>query len=172
MMREAFAQPMRFDLTLAAGILSTGLVAAAERDAIYPRLIGQLLVGTSGVEPGVAAEFSSTEPEHPWRLRPEIFISEDGRVGAGLSLSWRVVKDWITGNDELYVGPQAVFHISDDHGWEGSAQAIYSFPIVHSMPDHHFLQVIGAVGVVDDRKHADHHADFAGTIGVAYAYQF
>ncbi len=139
-------------------------------DELSPRLSAQLLVGTAGFEPGLAAEWRWRQSEGALSARPEIFVNDDGRIGGGASLGWRVDWSGMNTRHDLTIGPRIVFHNSDDDGWEASAMAIYAIPITSIQPERHFIQVIGAVGVLEDTD--DDDTDIAATMGAAYALRF
>jgi len=66
---------------LLCGALTTTLFAADESIRISP----QIMVGTAGVEIGVAGEFRLGMWE-PVNIRPEVFINDDADVGGGPSV--------------------------------------------------------------------------------------
>ncbi len=133
-------------------------------------LVPQLLLGTSDVEPGLAVEY---RPANESRLivRPEVFISEDGRLGAGGSLLWDFRGSTrLPDRQSLAFGPRVVYHNSDDHGWEIDALGVYGFDLGIDRPWRHSLEALAAVGAVHDRKHGD--SDLGVTVGGAYAFRF
>ncbi len=154
---------------------ATGFLSAMEnplRDPAYPRLVVQALVGTSGFEPGIAAEWRLRDQDIV--LRPEGFISEDGRVGGGASVNWNLRFFDLPDNQRLTVGPRVVYHNSDDSGWEADALAIWHLDLVPSQRGRHFLEVIGALGVLQNKEEGPDYndAEFGASIGVGYGYQF
>lgn len=155
-------------------LLATGAAASAA-DIIDARgdslsLVPQLLIGTSDVEPGLAVEY---RPATEARLivRPEVFISEDGRLGAGGSVLWDFRGSTrLPDRQSLAFGPRVVYHNSDDHGLEIDAMGVYGFDLGVDRPWRHSLEAIAAVGAVHDRKHDD--SDIGITVGGAYAFRF
>jgi len=137
---------------------------------VWPRLLAQIEVGTAGFEPGVAAEWTINRSAHAWRIRPEIFLSDDEEFGTGVSVSFAIPWSAIPDHHELFIGPRIAWHGGDDYGFEASAQATYTLPIVRGTPNRHFIQGIAALGVIDDRD--DDEIDLAATVGIAYGYQF
>lgn len=138
-----------------------------------PRGVAELLLGSAGFEGGVAAEIRGSGSEY-WQVRPEVFINEDSRVGAGVSLDWdlgRVVQ--LPHDQDLYVGPRVVYHNSNHDKWELGGTAIYSIPIFSGHPERNHLEIIGAAGYLEHRSNDGDHSDrFGGTLGLGYAYQF
>jgi hypothetical protein len=158
--------------------------AAAETEQQWPRLAGQILVGSAGFEPGVAGEWTF-KTDVPIRVRPELFISTHHDPGIGCSVTWAIAEGKLPNEQRLFIGPRLAYH-NDDHrhgnegrgrgdgdnedhfGWEASAFGYYEFPIVPSHPGHHYIEAIGGLGILE--KHDD--PEFGVTIGAAYAYQF
>jgi hypothetical protein len=155
--------PLAALVLLAAGACADG----AEQPGI-PRVIGQVLVGTSGLEPGVAAEWTIAG-EHPLRLRPELFIQDGDRPGIGGAVLWQLPMQ-LPAEHDLFLGPRFAFHNGEHHDdprAEIDAMGIYTFPIVPSQPGHHHIQVIVALGILDKDG-----AEFGVSAGAAYAYAF
>jgi hypothetical protein len=137
-----------------------------------PRIGAQVLAGTSGIEPGVFAE---------WRLhdaglqvRPEVFVNEDGKVGGGGAVAWELGFFNLPERNALALGPRVVFHNSDESGWELDLMAIWSFDLVPSQRGRHFLEVIGAVGVLEEEEEngSDEESVVGASIGIGYGFQF
>jgi hypothetical protein len=143
-------------------------------DSNYPRVGAEVLFGTSGFEPGITAAWRfHSGASTTMIVRPEVTISEDGRPGAALSVDWNLDFFNLPRNQTLAIGPRIAYHNSDDHGWEGSLFGLYSFDFMNDHPGHHFFEIIGAAGIVEDKSNDNDKATrFAGTIGVGYAYQF
>ena len=139
-------------------------------DIAVPRLVVQVLGGTSGIEPGIAAEWRFREERIV--VRPEVFLSEDQGVGGGLSVGW--TPNWFDLPDHhaITVGPRVVFHNSDDSGWEADAQAIYSFGFAGGPHRQHYFEVIGSVGVLEDTSEDNDKTTVGASIGVGYGFQF
>ncbi len=126
----------------------------------------QVLIGTSGFEPGAFGEFT-------WdtlRLRPELFLHDRDRPGAGVSVLWQLPLSLLDGHT-LHLGPRAAFHNgddSDDPRGELSAMAIYNLPIPPKQADtRHHVEIIAATGVVDEDG-----AELALSAGAGYVYRF
>jgi hypothetical protein len=137
-----------------------------------PRLIGEVTFGTAGFEPGVAAEWTfNAEPR--LMVRPEVLISQDGRPGVGVSLDWGLNFIGLPAGQDLTVGPRVIYHNADDWGWGADLLAIYSVDIVPSTPGHHYVEVLGTLGAIEDRRDSDNrNTRVAASIGLAYGYQF
>jgi hypothetical protein len=150
-------------------VLLAGAGAAAGADGINPpQLVGEVLVGTSGVEPGVAAEFR-LPIEHPLILRPELFLQDGDRPGIAFAVLWPIPFILPAGH-EFVIGPRVAYHNGDQydapHG-ELDAMAIYSFPIIPSQPGHHHIEIITALGILDDNG-----PTLGVSVGAGYAYSF
>ena len=147
-------------------------LAAVERahEITAPRLVGEVLVGSSGFEPGVAAEWRVGDPMCV--LRPEVFINSDARPGFGASVSWDLTFLNLPERQSLTFGPRVVFHNSDDSGWEADAMAIWHFDLIPSQRGRHFLEVIGTVGALQDRKDDKNDTIIGASGGIAYGFQF
>ncbi len=135
-----------------------------------PRLVGQVLVGTSGFEPGIAAEWRVSDPLCV--LRPEVFINEDARPGFGASVTWDLAFLNLPERQSITFGPRVVYHNSDDSGWEADAMAIWHFDLVTNHRGRHFLEVIGAVGALQDEKDGEEDTVIGASAGIAYGFQF
>jgi hypothetical protein len=167
-------------------ILIATTLSAVESAKEWPRLAGQVLVGTAGFEPGVAGEWEFVAAR-PWRVRPEVFISDSADPGIGVSLGWAIAEGELPHGQRLFLGPRLAYH-NDRHehdvrrgngtirhedgdvryGFEASAFGQYIFPIIPSKPDRHYIEAIAGLGVIDH----DDDADPSITVGAAYAYQF
>jgi len=133
-----------------------------------PRVVGDLLVGTSNLEPGVAAEFR-LPIEHPLILRPELFLQGGDRPGIGFAALW-VIPFTLPAGHEFVAGPRACYHDGEHHGdpkGELDGMAIYSFPIIPSQPGHHHIEIITALGILDKDG-----ATIGASVGAGYAYSF
>lgn len=168
-------------------LLATASCAfAADQTHEWPRLAGEVLVGTAGFEPGVAGEwdFAATRP---WRVRPEVLLNEDALPGIACSLSWSIAQGELPMGQQLFIGPRLAYHnerydhdrrnragrvVHDEddvrYGWEASAFGQYIFPIAPSHPDRHYIEALGGLGIIDK----DGDAKPSLTLGAAYAYQF
>ncbi len=147
-------------------------LAAVERahEMTAPRLVGEVLVGSSGFEPGVAAEWRVGDPMCV--LRPEVFINSDARPGFGASVTWDLSFLNLPERQSLTFGPRVVYHNSDDSGWEADAMAIWHFDLIPSQRGRHFLEVIGTIGALQDRKDDRNDTIIGASGGVAYGFQF
>lgn len=158
----------RHTATLFAIALSPALVAM---DADL-RVVPQVMINNAGFEPGVAMEFR-TAGDRTWVLRPELLITDAGDdIGGGLSLLVDVAQPSILpDNSSILVGPRAVHHNEEDFGWDAGAMAMWSMGLGRDLTiTHHHIEVIGVIGVVDDRDEDD--LDPSLTVGGAYAYRF
>lgn len=156
--------------------LSTLPLAAADwhHDDALPRVGVQVLLGTSGFEPGIFAEWRLGD--QPMVARPEVFLNEDERAGGGGSIAWEFPFFSLPDRHSLSIGPRVVYHNSDESGWEADVQAIWSLDLAPAHKGRHFLEVIGAVGALehDDKDDAndDKKVRLGASIGIAYGYQF
>jgi hypothetical protein len=155
---------MRTLLTAAALLAASAQAPAMEWKDI--RIGPQVLLGTSGFEPGVFAEFT-------WdalRLRPELFLHDRDRPGAGVSLLWRLPLDLLPAHT-LHIGPRVAYHNgdrSDDPRGEVSAMGIYNLPIPPKNGDsRHHLEIIAALGLVDEDG-----TEAAASAGAGYVFRF
>ncbi len=126
----------------------------------------QVLLGTSGFEPGAFGEFTWDK----LRLRPELSIPARDRPGAGVSVLWQLPVPLLDGHT-LHLGPRAAYHNgdnSDDPRGEVSAMAIYNLPIPPKQADtRHHIEIIAATGVVDEDG-----AELAFSAGAGYVFRF
>jgi len=149
-------------IALTAG--AVGTTSAMEWKDI--RVGPQVLLGTSGFEPGAFAEFTWDK----FRLRPELFIHDRDRPAAGVSGLWQLPVKLLDGHT-LHVGPRLAYHNGDDGDdprGEISAMGIYNLPIPPKAADsRHHLEIIAATGLVDEDG-----AEFAISAGAGYVYRF
>jgi len=134
------------------------------------RIAPEIMVGTAGFEPGVALEYRVNE----WNIRPEAFLSEDIRVGAGLAALYDFgnVID-LGGKSSLGFGPRLVYHNSDKNGWEGDAMAEYSYSLDDAPVA--FKQAVGLLGDLGIREHkenGDHKLELGASVGAFYSFRF
>ena len=165
-----------------ASLASTLLLAVAVPTFVQAedgalRIVPQILVGTSGFEPGVAVEFGIGSASR-LILRPEVFVSDDG-IGGGAAVLWSLAKPFQLGDrNDFAVGPRLVHHNADEHGLEFSAMGIWSIGIGSNLNRRHAIEIIGALGAVDeiddddDDDNDDEGIGFAASVGVGYAYRF
>lgn len=153
-------------------VLATSTLPLAAADHVHadhlPRVGVQVLAGTSDIEPGIFAEWRLRDAE--LQLRPEIFLNEDGDVGGGGAIAWEPGFIDLPERHALALGPRVVYHNSDESGWEFDLMAIWSFDLIPSQRGRHFLEVIGAVGVLQDEEDDDHTVGASG--GIGYGFQF
>ncbi len=155
-------RPLALLVAVAAGI------CAAEDDL---RITPQVMLGTSGIEPGVALEWRGQDLSSIV-LRPEVLLSEDGRPGAGGAILYDLgsMVD-LPSRQSLAIGPRAVYHNADDSGWEIDALATWGWNLSGSTtPWKHTVGVLAAVGVVKDKKHDE--TDVGASAGAFYSYRF
>jgi hypothetical protein len=149
-------------LALTCGVLGT----AAAMDWKDVRVGPQVLVGTSGFEPGAFAEFTWDK----FRLRPELFLHDGDRPAIGASALWQLPVTLLAGHT-LHLGPRLAFHNGDDrHDPRGeiSAMGIYNMPIPLKPGDsRHHVEIIAATGLVDEDG-----AEVAFSVGAGYVYRF
>ena len=131
----------------------------------WPRFGPQVLIGTSGFEPGYMGEFDFGT----FRLRPEVFLQDWGRPGIGVSGLWRLPVVLKEGHD-LHIGARLAFHNGEhtnDPRGELSAIGIYNLPLPLGAPSRHNLELIGALGVIDKDG-----VEPAVSAGAGYVYRF
>ena len=135
------------------------------------RIALQAEAGTSGFEPGVALEWRP-DGLHDTIVRPEAFISEDGRPGAGGAVLYDLSTQFgVPARQAVAIGPRAVFHNSDDSGWEVDAMATWAYQLDGSDRGwRQSLGLIGALGVLHDRKHDEN--DVGATAGAFFSFRF
>lgn len=147
-------------------LLATSIAPAMAMDWKEVRVGPQVLLGTSGFEPGAFAEFTW---DH-FRLRPELFVQDFDRPAIGVSALWQLPVTLMAGHT-LHVGPRLAFHNgehSDDPRGELSAMAIYNMPIPPKQADsRHNLEIIAATGLIDKDG-----TEFAFSAGAGYVFRF
>lgn len=143
---------------------AVGTTAAMEWKDI--RVGPQVLLGTSGFEPGAFAEFTWDK----FRLRPELFVHDRDRPAAGVAALWQLPVTLLAGHT-LHLGPRLAYHNGDDSKdprGEVSAMGIYNLPIPPKTADsRHNIEIIVATGLVDEDG-----AEFAISAGAGYVYRF
>jgi hypothetical protein len=147
---------------------ATVATAAVDEDL---RILPQITAGTAGFEPGVALEWRSKDLK-PVIVRPEVFISEDGRPGGGAALLYDATSVFdLRRRQSLAIGPRAVYHNSDESGWEVDAMATWTIELSGShRPWEHAVGVLGALGVRHDKE--ENENDIGATGGAFYSYRF
>ncbi len=153
--------------------LAIGLVtsAAALDHGNDVRIVPQVMVGTSGFEPGLALEWRG--PANPdVILRPELLISEDGRLGVGGALLLVLDRHLeLPARQAIAIGPRVVYHNADDNGWEADVLATWSYELSGDVRAwRHAVGALAALGVVRDRD--DHEFDPGASAGVFYSFGF
>ncbi len=157
-------------------LLAVAIPAVAQAEDGALRIVPQIMVGTSGFEPGLAVEFRLRSPD-ALILRPEVFVNDDG-VGGGAAVLWSLAKPFHLGDrSDFAIGPRLVHHNADDHGLEASALAIWNITLGNDLARRHSIEILGALGVVDaidkdNNNNDDHSIEFAASVGAAYAYRF
>lgn len=168
----------RFAIGAALAAVSVSSSQGADRmdqagdDLGNPRLVGQVLFGTSGFEPGLAVEWRYSA-KHTMLVRPEVFLNEDSRPGGGVALGCELGFLGLPSGHAITMGPRIVYHNSDDSGWEADALAIYHYNLrsdAHATG--HYLEVIGGLGILEDKRDSDSSARLGTSVGVAYGFQF
>lgn len=156
-------------LAFAVALALTGPDASAADNDL--RISPQAVVGTAGFEPGLAFEWRRLE-QPLLILRPEVFVSEDGRIGAGGAILYDVSLILnLPKRQAVTAGPRAVYHNADHYGWEADAMATWSYDLVGGARAwQHTVGVLGAVGVIQDKKHDDH--DLGASAGIFYSFKF
>ncbi len=135
------------------------------------RIVPQLMVGTSGFEPGLALEWRG--PANPDVIvRPELLISEDGRLGGGGALLLVLDRHLdLPARQAIAIGPRVVYHNADDDGWEADALATWSYELSGDVRAwRHAVGALAALGVVRDRD--AHDFDLGASAGVFYSFGF
>jgi len=135
------------------------------------RIVPQILAGTAGVEPGVALEWRGLD-KAVLILRPEIFLSEDGDLGAGAAVLYDVSNNLdLPERQAMAIGPRVVYHNSDQYSWEADVMATWSFDLKgDSRAWTHAVGLIGAVGVVHDKDDDDNEP--GASVGLFYSFGF
>lgn len=150
---------------------TTGALSAVdEKNDGVPRVVANLLFGTAGFEPGLAAEWRFT-PQH-LLVRPEVVLNEDHRPGFGASVGWELDFLGLPERQHLTIGPRVFYHNSEDYGWGVDGLVIWHFDLVPSQRGRHFLEVIGALGAIEAEKSGDNDTELGVTVGVGYGFQF
>ncbi len=132
------------------------------------RIVPQLAVGSSGFEPGLALEWRG--PSRQMIVRPEVFISEDGRIGAGGAILFdATAPTGLSSRHAVAVGPRVVYHHSDETSWEADVMGLWSYDLGSHDAWRHSVGVLGALGVRREKQDKDNA--FGGTVGIFYAYR-
>jgi hypothetical protein len=149
-------------------VLAGSTAYAADNDL---RIVPQISAGTAGVEPGLALEWRGMD-RSSLILRPEVFVSEDGRIGAGGAVLYDVsVNLDLPKRQAIAVGPRVVYHNADHYSWEADAMATWGYDLVGGVRAwQHSVGVLGAIGVTHDKEHDDN--DLGASAGVFYSYRF
>jgi hypothetical protein len=168
--------PSRLSLVAVAAIIASASTLAAADPVVNHdddvRIVPQIMVGTSGFEPGVALEYRPAGIG--WNIRPEVFLSEDVRVGAGLAALYDFGEVIDLGNQSsLEFGPRLVYHNADNDGWEGDAMAEYVYGLDnHPTTFKQSVGLLGALGLREHKENGDHKLEFGANVGVFYAFRF
>lgn len=157
-----------FLLSATAGASEVGSLTSADHDL---RIVPQLVVGTAGVEPGVALEYR-TASLNRMIIRPEVFLNEDSRVGGGGALLYNVGESFDLPHEQaLAFGPRLVSHNSDKNSWEFDAMATYGISLSSmTQPWRHAVGLLAAVGVRHDKEHDE--ARIGANGGIFYSFRF
>lgn len=155
-------------LACGAALALTTPASAMESDF---RIIPQITAGTAGVEPGVALEWRGLERTSVI-IRPEVFVSEDGDIGAGAAILYDVSQNLdLPKRQAIAIGPRVVYHNSDQYSWEADAMATWSFDLVNNdRAWQHAVGVLGAIGIIHDKDDDDN--DLGASAGIFYSYGF
>jgi len=151
------------------GLALMPLTAADHNEAI-PRVGPQVLVGTSGFEPGIFAEWRFHKTSLV--VRPELFLNEDERAGGGASIGWEFSCFSLPDQHRFIIGPRIVYHNSDESGIEADLMGIWSLDLFPTHRGRHFLEVITAVGAVEKENQGDDDIEVGASIGIGYGFQF
>lgn len=164
--RKPFIAPIMLGCSMG---LAVSTASAVEHDL---RIIPQISVGTAGVEPGLALEWRGMEDQPYFIFRPEIFVSEDGRIGGGAAVLYDISQRiGLPERQAIATGPRLVYHNADDHGWEADVMATWSYDLARGMRTwRHAVGVLGTIGVVHDRDNDDN--DLGTSAGVFYSFGF
>lgn len=154
--------------TLVALLTAAMATASALENDI--RLVPELALGTSGLEPGFAIEVR-TAGVHPVIVRPELLLSEDGHLGVGGALLVDISPQARLANRQaLAVGPRIVYHNANDSSWEADAMATWAFDLSDGIvPWRQSVGALAALGLLRDPEHEDYGIGL--TAGVFYAYR-
>ena len=161
---------MRIHACLLALIACAPLATAADEPlSDWLRLGPEVLVGTSGFEPGYMGEFTFKQAANI-RVRPEIFLQDFERPGIGCAALWPLPVALPEGQT-LHIGPRLAYHNgkhSDDPRGELSAMGIYNLPIPpKDAGTPHNLELILAIGLLDKDG-----TEVAFSAGAGYVYRF
>jgi hypothetical protein len=137
-------------------------------DPVAPRVVAQVIFGTAGFEPGVAAEWRVSDRR--LLIRPEASINEDGHLGFGASLGWNLAFLDLPERHTISIGPRVVYHNTDEYKWGADAMAIWSFDFIDTPRHRHYLEVIGTIGFIEDDEHDE--TDAGASAGIGYGFQF
>ena len=153
-------------------MFGTFVASAAAQDADSSDGQGQIgiapgiMVGSSGFEPGLAFEIQAETVT----IRPELILSEDERIGAGVALLWDLTtRANLDPGQRIETGPRLLHHDADDHGWEIDGMLVWSLAIGQKRSWRHAVEMIGAVGLVDERHDAGAAIGF--NLGLAYVFR-
>lgn len=161
---------MRILACLVALVACAPLVTAADEPlSDWLRLGPQVLVGTSGFEPGYMAEFTLKD-FHNLRLRPELFLQDFERPGVGGAVLWPLPVPLPEGHS-LHLGPRLAYHNGrhgDDPRGEVDAMGIYNLPIPpKEVGTPHNIELIVAIGLLDKDG-----TEVGFSAGAGYVYRF
>lgn len=156
-------------LACAVALALAGSTASALENDL--RITPQITVGTAGVEPGLALEWRGMERPY-CILRPEVFVSEDERIGAGGAILYDISSNLdLLSRQAIAIGPRVVYHNADRYSWEGDAMATWSYDLLGGTRAwQHTVGALGTVGVIHDKQQNDN--DLGASVGVFYSFRF
>lgn len=152
-----------------AALAAVPMASAMDTDI---RVVPQILVNNAGIEPGVALELRA-EMGRTLVFRPELLLTDSAdSFGGGLSILMDFFEPSnLPRRSSIVMGPRFIHHNDPDYGWDAGAMAIWTMAMGREIPaTHHYFQVIGVVGAVQDRSEDD--IDPSLTVGAGYAYRF
>lgn len=156
-------------VAVVAAVAAAPLLSAMDADI---RIVPQILINNAGFEPGIALELRGNMGREIV-FRPELLLTDSGDdFGGGLSVLMNFFDSVnLPGRSAILMGPRFIHHNDEDFGWDAGAMVIWNLAIGREFPKtHHFVEVIGVVGAVEDREEDD--IDPSLTIGAGYAYRF
>lgn len=155
--------------TVIASFAAIPMLSAMDTDI---RVVPQILFSNAGFEPGVAFELRA-DTSRELLIRPELLITDGGDdVGGGLSVLFGIFESTtLPRRSSISFGPRVIHHNDEDYGWDAGAMALWTMGLGRDIPaTHHYLEVLGVVGAVQDRD--DDDVDPSLTAGAAYGYRF
>lgn len=154
---------------LAAGAASANAAAGLESHVHDLRLVPEAMVTLPGLEIGVALEYRAVGAA--WLVaRPEVFVNDDGDIGAGGALLWSLKDTFRFDRFDLAFGPRFAHHGAEDYSWSLGGMGLFSYALGGGNVRRHFIEALGELGVINDKD--DDETEINLMAGVAYAFRF